>query len=168
MSITAIVYKSNTGFTREYAQMLAKAEKLKLYELSQAQLPKETEVLYMGPLMAGHISGVDTAVKNYTVKAVCGVGMTPPSPEVLTSLAKSNYVPQAPIFYLQGGWAPKKVGWIKRRMVGMATKSTREKLQKKSKRTPDEQKQLDFLIRGGSYVAYQNLEPLQRWLREQG
>ena len=32
-----IVYKSNTGFTKEYAEMLAKAEKMKLYTLDEAQ-----------------------------------------------------------------------------------------------------------------------------------
>lgn len=167
MSISAIVYRSDTGFTRQYAQMLAKAEKLRLYELSQADLPKEAEVLYMGPLMAGHISGLDGAVKAYTVRAVCGVGMSLPSREVLASLARTNYAPQAAMFYLQGGWAPKKVGWLKRRMVGMATRSTRQRLAKKAKRTPAEQEQLEFMIRGGSYVAFQNLEPLRQWLKEQ-
>lgn len=164
-----IVYKSNTGFTKEYAEMLGRAEKLRVTALEDTGgLPKETEVLFLGPLMAGHISGLDTIMKRCTVKAVCGVGITPPSREVLLSLSKANYVGQAPIFYLQGGWAPKKVGWIKRRMVGMATKSMREDLQKKFKRTPEEQRFLDFLIQGGSYVAYQNLEPLQAWLKEQG
>lgn len=165
-----IVYKSNTGFTKEYAEMLGRAEKRKVYELSQAEseLEPKAEVLYMGPLMAGHIGGVDQAVKRYTVKAVCGVGMTPPGAQVLENLRKANYVPDAPIFYLQGGWAPKKVGWFKRRMVGMAAKSMREPLQAKgSRRTPEEQAQLDFLIRGGSFVAFENLDAVRNWLKDQ-
>ena len=162
-----IVYRSNTGFTREYAEMLAKAEKMKVCPLSEAQGkvgPGET-VFFMGPLMAGHISGVDKAVKQFAVKGVCGVGMSPASRQVLDTLAKANYVPNAPIFYLQGGWAPKKVGWLKRRMVGMATKSMREALQNK-KRTPEEDKQLDFLLHGGSFVAFENLETIRAWMRE--
>ena len=51
--------------------------------------------------------------------------------KVLQDLARSNYVPNAPIFYLQGGWAPKKVGWLQRRMVGMATRGLRQSLQQK-------------------------------------
>lgn len=164
-----IVYRSNTGFTREYAEMLGKAEKLKVCPLSEAQGkvgPGET-VFFMGPLMAGHISGVDQAVKQFAVKGVCGVGMSPASRQVLDTLAKANYVPGAPIFYLQGGWAPKKVGWLKRRMVGMATKSMREALQDKgSRRTPEEDKQLDFLLHGGSFVAFENLETIRAWMRE--
>lgn len=162
-----IVYRSSTGFTKEYAEMLAKAEKMKVCPLSEAQGkvgPGET-VFFMGPLMAGHISGVDQAVKKFAVRGVCGVGMSPASQQVLDTLAKANYVPGAPIFYLQGGWAPKKVGWLKRRMVGMATRSMREALQNK-KRTPEEDKQLDFLLHGGSFVAFENLEAIREWIEE--
>lgn len=162
-----IVYRSDTGFTKEYAEMLGKAEKMKVCPLAEAQGkvgPGET-VFFMGPLMAGHISGVDKAVKQFAVKGVCGVGMSPASQQVLDNLARANYTNSAPIFYLQGGWAPKKVGWLKRRMVGMATKSMREALQNK-KRTPEEDKQLDFLLHGGSFVAFENLEAIQNWIRE--
>lgn len=162
-----IVYRSDTGFTKEYAEMLGKAEKMKVCPLTEAQGkvgPGET-VFFMGPLMAGHISGVDKAVKQFAVKGVCGVGMSPASQQVLDTLAKANYTNSAPIFYLQGGWAPKKVGWLKRRMVNMVTKSMREALQNK-KRTPEEDRQLDFLLHGGSFVAFENLETIQNWIRE--
>ena len=71
-----IVYRSNTGFTREYAEMLGKAEKMKVCPLAEAQskVGSGESVFYMGPLMAGHITGVDQAVKQFTVKGVCGVG----------------------------------------------------------------------------------------------
>ena len=165
-----IVYKSNTGFTKEYAEMLANAEKMKHYELSQAQkeLGRETEVLFMGPLMAGHIQGIDQAVKSFNVKAACGVGMTPPGSPSLSSLSKANYVPNAPIFYLQGGWAPKQVGWFQRRAVGMVTRGIRKQLLSKSKRTEQEQAYLDMLLRGGSFVEYQSLKPIQEWLEANG
>ena len=159
-----IVYRSNTGFTREYAEMLGRAEKIKVYSVTEAErsLESGTEIFYMGPLMAGHIEGVDQAVKRYQVRGVCGVGL-----KVLQDLARSNYVPNAPIFYLQGGWAPKKVSWLKRRMVGMATKSLRESLQDKgSRRTPEEQAQLDLLVKGGSRVAFERLEAIRDWMKD--
>ena len=161
-----IIYHSNTGFTRQYAEMLAKAEKLKAYNTDEAPAGLEEPVFFMGPLMAGHITGLDKAVKRYKVKGVCGVGMSPASQQVMDLLAKSNYTAGGALFYLQGGWAPEKVGWIKRRMVGMATKSIREGLQGKgSRRTPEEEQQLNFLIHGGSYVAYENLKPVQEWMK---
>ena len=163
-----IVYRSNTGFTKEYAEMLGRAEKMKACPLSEAQgkVGPGESVFYMGPLMAGHISGIDQAVKKFAVKGVCGVGMSPASPQVLEALSKANYTSGAPIFYLQGGWAPKKVGWLKRRMVGMATKSMRASLQDKGGlRTPEEDRQLDFLIHGGSFVAFENLEAIRAWMK---
>lgn len=147
--------------------MLGKAAKLPVCSLAEASAGKVepgADVFYLGWLMAGHISGIDGAVKRFRVRAACGVGMMPPGHPALSSLSKNNYVPDAPIFYLQGGWAPDKVGWLKRRMVGMATKEDREQLQRKRDRTPQEQAQLDMLLRGGSMVAFQNLSPLLEWL----
>lgn len=163
-----IVYRSNTGFTKQYAEMLAKAEKLKVYPLAEAQgrVGPGEKVFFMGPLMAGHISGIDQAVKKFTVTGACGVGMSPATRQVLDTLAKANYVPDAPVFYLQGGWAPKKVSWLKRRMVGMATKSMRESLRDKgSRRTPEEETQYQMLLKGGSFVAFENLETIRDWMR---
>lgn len=161
-----IVYRSNTGFTQEYAAMLGRAAQMKVLPLAGAAGKVSEPVFYMGPLMAGHISGIDQAVKAFAVQGVCGVGMSPASQQVLETLAKANYAPGAPIFYLQGGWAPKKVGWLKRRMVNMVTRSTREALQDKgSRRTPEENRYLDFLLHGGSYVAFENLEAIRDWMK---
>mgnify|MGYP000143368277 CR=1 FL=1 len=59
-----IVYQSHTGFTKEYAQMLGKAEKMKTYTLEEAerQLLSDAQVFYMGPLTAGHIGGLDRSM----------------------------------------------------------------------------------------------------------
>ena len=163
-----IIYRSNTDINKKYAEMLGKAEKIKVYSISDVEDKLDEPIFYMGPLMAGHITGIDHAVKKFSVKGVCGVGMSPTSQQVLETLSKANYVPNVPIFYLQGGWAPKKVGWLKRRMVGMATRSIRESLQDKGgRRTAEEDQYLDFLIHGGSYVAFENLEAIQNWMRAQ-
>ena len=72
------------------------------------------------------------------------------------------------MFYLHGGWAPKKVSWLQRRMVNMVTRTIRKQLQEKgSKRTKEEQRYLDMLLKGGSFVAYKNLDTLRGWLHEQ-
>lgn len=149
-----IIYQSNTGFTREYAEMLGKSTRRKVFQLDEAvsRLEKGSPVLYMGPLMAGHITGLDQAMKRFQVRGVCGVGMSPPGPEVMAALQRSNYVGGAPMFYLQGGWAPEKVGWLKRRMVFMVAKKMAGE---------------DFLKRGGSFVAYKNLAALENWLEKQ-
>jgi len=166
-----IVYQSKTGFTRQYAEMLSKATKVKALSLNEAEatLPKGDEVLFMGWLMAGHISGIDRAVRLWTIKAACGVGMSPASDSVLATMTKANYVPNAPLFYLPGGWAPKKVSWFQRRAVGMVTRSIRKTLREKGdKRTEQEQAYYDTLVKGGSLVEFRNLKPVQEWLEKQG
>ena len=42
----------------------------------------------------------------------------------------------------------------------------RESLRNKgSRRTPEENKQLDFLLHGGSFVAFENLETIREWMK---
>lgn len=161
-----IVYQSNTGFTKEYAEMLGKAEKLKVYHLDRADVPAGTEVFYMGPLMAGRITGLSKAIKQFSVVGACGVGMSPPGRDILNTLSKANFVPNAPIFYLQGGWAPKQVSWVERQAVNMVTGKFRAALQTKAKRTREEQANLDMLLHGGSMVAYENLSTIRTWMHE--
>lgn len=165
-----IVYNSKTGHTRQYAEMLANAEKMKVYSLEQAKevLPEKEPVIFMGWLMAGHISGIDQAVRRWDVRCAVGVGMAPGGKQNLATMAKANVVPNAPLFYLQGGWAPKKVGWFQRRAVGMVTRVARKQLLAKQNRTEQEEAYLSMLIRGGSAVAFQNLKPLQEWLAANG
>ena len=165
-----IVYSSKTGHTRQYAEMLAAAEKMKVYSVQEAQqvLPEKEPVLFLGWLMAGHISGIDQAVRRWNVRCAVGVGMAPGGKDNLATMAKANFVPNAPLFYLQGGWAPKKVGWFQRRAVGMVTRATRKQLLAKKNRTRQEEAYLSMLIRGGSFVEYQNLKPIQDWLAANG
>ena len=88
--------------------------------------------------------------------------------EVMKVIRQVNYTGTCPLFYLQGGWAPQKVGWFKRRMVGMATRTLRRTLQQKgSLRTQEEEQNLNYLLYGGDCVAYDKLAPIRSWLKEQ-
>ena len=50
-------------------------------------------------------------------------------------------------------------------MVQMVTRSIRRQLEEKGEgRTPEEQVQLEFLIRGGSFVRTEKLQPIRDWL----
>lgn len=166
-----IVYRSDTGYTREYAYLLGKAEKLRVYSLEEVknQLEPGEEIFYLGPLMGGSIAGWKEARKRFAPAGVCGVGMSAPAPQVAENLAQRNETGELPLFYLQGGWAPDRVGWLKRYMVQMVTRSIRRQLEEKGEsRTPEEQVQLEFLIRGGSFVSLENLRPIRDWLAGRG
>lgn len=107
-----IVYQSHTGFTKEYAQMLGKAEKMKTYTLAEAerQLLSDAQVFYMGPLTAGHIGGLDRSMKRWKIQGVCGVGMSQPGEGTMASLRRSNYVGDAPCSTFRAAGLPKRWG----------------------------------------------------------
>ena len=161
------VYHTDTGFTREYAMLLSRAEGVRICSLEEAgyQLQPGERVLFLGPLMAGTIKGLKKARQLCEVVGVCGVGMSPPGPQVLEALKQKNGTGELPLFYLQGGWAPDRVGRVKRYMVGLATRSIRRALEEKGdNRTPEEQAQLEFLISGGSFVRPEHLAEIRAWM----
>ena len=162
-----VVYCSHTGYTREYAQLLGRAERLRVYSLEEArnQLEPGGQVFFFGPLMAGTVTGLKEARRRFQVLGACGVGMSPPGPQALGALKQKNGTGELPLFYLQGGWAPDRVGRVKRYMVGLATRSIRRALEEKGdNRTPEEQAQLEFLISGGSFVRPEHLAEIRAWM----
>ena len=165
-----IVYQSKTGFTQQYARMLEESEHLEVLTLNEAEqkLSSGTPVFFMGPLSAGRIVGLARARRAFSLRGVCGVGMSPPSPELPDQLRQGNQLGELPVFYLQGGWAPEKVNPITRSMVSLVTRSTRKALQAKgSSRTAQEDAMLDMLLHGGSLVSRDNLALIQIWLSKQ-
>ena len=166
----AIVYQSKTGFTKQYAEMLGGSEHLEVLPLKEAEqkLSSGTPVFFLGPLSAGRIVGLERARKAFLLRGVCGVGMSPPSPELPEKLRQDNQLDGLPVFYLQGGWAPDRVSPMTRAMVNLVTRSTRKALQAKgADRTPQEDAMLDMLLHGGSFVSPDNLALLQIWLSKQ-
>ena len=165
-----IVYQSQTGFTKQYADMLGESEHLPVYSLSEAEqkLSPGTPVFFLGPLAAGHIQGLKRARKRFSLQGVCGVGMSLPSPELPEQLRQTHQLGKLPVFYLQGGWAPGKVNPVTRAMVNLVTRSTRKALQDKGEtRTSQEEAMLDMLLHGGSQVSWDHLALIQIWLSKQ-
>ena len=165
-----IVYQSKTGFTKQYAEMLGESEHVEVLPLKEAEqtLSSRTPVLFLGPLSAGKIVGLDQARKYFTLRGVCGVGMSLPSPQLPEQLRQGNRLGDLPVFYLQGGWAPDKVNPANRVMVELVTRSTRKALQAKgTDLTPQEDAMLDMLLHGGSRVSPDNLALIQVWLSKQ-
>ena len=76
--IQAIVYTSNTGYTAEYARMLGEKTGFPVLTLNEAKksLPVRAPILYLGWLMAGSIKGCGAAIRRFSPRAVCGVGLT--------------------------------------------------------------------------------------------
>lgn len=166
MKPTAIVYRSNTGYTAQYAVLLGEKTGLPVYPLDKAQGPEPGScVIYLGWLMAGKIQGYQKAARRYRVAAVCGVGMGA-SGSQLEDLRRANPLPESlPVFTLQGGFDLKRLRGVYRLMMTVMAKTAGKTLAGKKDRTPDEDAMLDLMLNGGSRVSEENLAPVLNWYR---
>ena len=73
----AIVYTSNTGSTKRYAELLSQMTGLPAFALGDAKdkLSANAGIIYLGWIMASSVKGYSAAAKRYKIHAVCGVGM---------------------------------------------------------------------------------------------
>ena len=156
-----IVYESNTGFTKQYAEMLSEAVGLPALPMVQAvsKVPRGTGIFFMGWVCGGKITGLPVASKRFIVEGA--VGIVYPHPDVITELSKMNKL-SCPLFYLQGGVEPKKLGYFKRKILSMIAQN----LERQENKTAAVWDLADTLRIGGSYVSGANLEPVVSWVKE--
>lgn len=103
--ISAVIYKSSTGSCERYARVMSRELAIPAYPVDRCPLPKGMEVVYIGWLMNGKVSGLDKARKRYEVRAVVQVGMSPPSAAMDERCRKNNgLADDFPVFTLQGGF----------------------------------------------------------------
>lgn len=162
----AIVYTSETGHTKAYAELLSKETGLPVLSLADAagMIPRRSPVLYLGWLKAGSIQGFRKASGLFNIRAVCCVGMGADGAQ-LPDIRKKHRLPGAfPLFYLQGGYAPEKLRGMNRFMMGMLGKVMLPKLEKKPDITPQEREMAELMKHGGSRVKAENLQPVLEWL----
>ena len=168
MKPTTILYTSNTGFTRQYAQMLGGKLGLPVYPLQEAfsELPRGSSVIYLGWLMAGKVQGYAQAAKRYRIGAVCGVGMGATGSQI-QDLRRANALPDSlPVFTMQGGFDMNRLRGIYKFMMTVMAKTAGKGLADKTDRTPEEDAMLELLLHGGSRVSEDNLKSVLEWYRK--
>lgn len=157
----AIVYTSNTGSTRRYAGLLAEKTGLSVYSLEEAKkaLPGESEILYLGWLMAGSVKGYTAAAKRFRVRAVIGVGMGAPGSQ-MEEVRKKNAVPEkTPVFILQGNFRLKELHGVYKMMMKVMLRA----FQNKQNRTPEENEMLRSLLSEEDKVSPEALKSVLDW-----
>jgi hypothetical protein len=162
----AIVYRSNTGYTKKYAEILAQKTGLPAYELKEAEkaLAKGEEIVYLGWLSAGSLVGYKKAAKTWDVKAVCAVGMGGPTSNQLPGIIEKHKIESAKAFYLQGGFDIRKLRGIYKFMMVVMIKMAVPSMEKKADKTADDIAALELFRNGGDYVREENLDQILDWL----
>lgn len=169
MEPKAIVYTSNTGYTAQYAVLLAKKTGLHAYALDEAleKVPDGAAVIYMGWIMAGKIQGFITAVKHYQVAAVCGVGMNPTGSQLPMVRQANGLGENMPVFTLQGGLNMDKLHGFKKLILKIMGGTMGKQLMAKQDRTLEEDAILDMFRNGGDRVSMQNLKDVAAWYEQE-
>lgn len=165
MKACAIVYTSNTGYTRQYAEMLGEKTGLPVYSLKEVkkELSSDSSVIYLGWLMAGRVQGFAKAAKRFNVEAVCGVGMGSAGSQT-EDIRKANPIPETvKVFTLQGGFDMNKLHGMYKLMMTMMSKTLGKSIAEKNDRTAEEEDMLDLLTKGGNRVSEENLDPVLNW-----
>ena len=163
--IKAIVFTSKTGHTAEYAKILGEKIGLPYFSLPEAKkkLAENSEIIYLGWLMASRIKGYKQANKMFDIKAVCGVGMSGTG-EHIDEVNAANALPGAlPVFTLQGGLNMNKLSGMNKFMMKIMNKVISEQLEKNDNRTAAEDATLDMIKNGASYVSEENLAAVLKW-----
>ena len=164
----AIVYTSNTGTTKKYAEIIEKKTIIPAYTLDEAEkvLSAGDEVIYLGWLMAGTIKGYKKAKSKYDIKVVCAVGMGGTGTQTAEVRSKNNIPHDTTLFTLQGGFDINKLSGVYKLMMSVMVKTAGKGLSDKKNRTEDEDRMLDMMLNGRSYVSEENLADFFRWFKE--
>lgn len=146
-----VIYHSSTGFTKRYAEWIAKelhCEAKALKKVSAKELAEQDRVIFGGWIMGNMIMGLNK-IKKYGVKnlIIFAVGSNQPLDEVKEAIQNTNQLGSQPFFYMQGGIQFEKLGFIKRKMLGMV----RNTIAKKEVKTPSDEYMLKAL--SGSFDA---------------
>ena len=168
----AIVYTSQTGHTQRYAQMLAERTGVPAYSLKEAgkSLRRGEEIFYMGWLMAGTVKALQSAMDRYTIRGAAIVGVSPQGNGDLWTEARINggYSDSGGrLFYLQGGYAPEKLGFFYRMMMKPMAGSVVRQVQARGEAATDQERRMaEIFQHGGDFVREEALDEIVRWFRE--
>ena len=159
----AIIYKSNTGFTKKYAEMLAEELSLPCYSLDEK--PDAKDIIYMGWIFGNSIQGYKKAANKYNIKCVCAVGMTYPSEKQARQVSENNDINDVngvKLFCLQGGVKKSALNGFMRLILNFAQKS----MEKSGEKDEESLKVLDALTNGGDFVKKENLTEVIEFIRK--
>ena len=162
-----IVYASNTGYTKEYAEILSRRSGVDAFSVDDIPRNRASETtIFMGWIMAGKVMGYNTAkMSGCNIKCVVGVGMSPEGPNMVKmlkkSLKKEGYMD---IFYLQGGYDYKKLKGIYKLLMKIKSKEIIGRFDGMSEADKEANATYRMVTRGDSVVSEKRIAPVIAWV----
>ncbi|MCO8193897.1 MULTISPECIES: hypothetical protein [Anaerofustis] len=156
--VETIVYKSNSGHSLRYAQMIKEETGLKCYDIDEALniLNKNAEIFFIGWICASQICGFKKARKNFNIKGLAGVGIySKDDKDNINNLIKNNNI-DIPFFYLQGGIDLTKLNFIHKTIIKIAPKLLK----------PEKEENIDITKNGIDYVKEENIKEIIKFIKD--
>lgn len=171
----AVVYTSNYGSAKQYAQWISEETGAEVFESSKCKA-KELEnfdtIIVGGGILAGSIEGIGFLKKN--IKKLMGkkiiayaVGLNVYDQKSCDECLEKNFtrkISGIPCFFLPGEYFPEKVTKGDRMLMNIVI----SRLEGKSHRTEDENLMLNVMKNGGDLKSKGALEPLYNFMRDNG
>ena len=158
--IKAIVYLTNTGSTRRYAEMISDITGLPAFALNEAggRLRLNDRVFYLGWVLQGRIRGYNRAAVRYHIVGACAVGITPDTDDIAKEIKQKTGItdPRIKVFYARGIFDMEKLNPIHRLLMSGVLKRLKEE--------GKEQDTIELLESGGDYVSADNIKTAADWI----
>lgn len=126
--MATIIYCSNSGTAKKYAELLSEKTGMAAFELSErAKVSADEEIIFIGWIMAGALQGFKEVREGFSaIKAVCGVGMMK-SEKSAEEVKEKNGITE-PYFFLTGDFDINKLKGMYKMMMGMMLKMIKGKI----------------------------------------
>jgi menaquinone-dependent protoporphyrinogen IX oxidase len=168
-----VIYKSKTGFTKKYAQLIGKQLDCQICSFKESKkinLDEYDSVIYGGSLYASGILGLKKLKSRLNSQnlIVFAVGATPPKNGLIDELISANFTAtekeNVKLFYLRGGFNFNGLNLIDKGLMLMMKRSIKKKDPKN--RTPDEKGLLNAYEQPVDFTNEKNIQSLISYYEE--
>lgn len=170
-----VIYKSETGFAKKYAEWIAQDLKADIFDASKVKadiLESYDTVIYGGGLHASGINGIKLIKRNSDKLrgkriVVFATGASPLREGVIYDVTKANFTPEElrviKFFYLRGGFNFSKLGIINK--ILMTLLKWKMKSKEKEKLSDDEKGMLAVYDKPADFTKKENIRELIEYVK---
>ena len=169
---TIVVYKSKTGFVKNYAEWIADELSADIFEVSKVNIDMLTTydtIVYGGSLHAIGINGVKLITKNIDKLkdkklVVFASGASPSSENVIKGVITNNFTSDQQkyikFFYLRGGFNYNKLPTFDKVLMTLLKWKINSKKKQKKELMPDEIGMLAVLENPADFTRRENIKEM--------
>ncbi len=173
---TVVIYKSETGFTRKYAEWIAKDLKADIFDASKVKadtLAVYDTIIFGGSLHAVGISGIKLIKRNLDMLngkriVVFTTGASPFKEGIVDEITQANFIQDElkliRLFYLRGGFDYSKLKPFSK--ILMTLMKWKMKSKKKEELSSDERGMLAAYDKPVDFTKRENIRELVEYVKE--